>query len=141
MKKIIKGRKYDTETAKEICDAEGGNYGSFNYWCDTLYQKRTGEFFIHFTGGPLTQYAEHRGNESYGSSGIKPLSFEEARKFVEENGDVETYEALFGEVSEDEENETIGLSLPPVLIRKLKNTAVERHTSASELVAKYIETL
>ena len=45
MNKVIKGKKYNTETAKEICDRTSYCNGTPSSWT-TLYQKKTGEFFI-----------------------------------------------------------------------------------------------
>ncbi len=41
MKKIINGKKYDTETATRLADWNNGGYCK-----ETLYQKHTGEYFM-----------------------------------------------------------------------------------------------
>ena len=47
MKKIINGRLYDTGTAKEIgCYENGYGAGDFRYYYESLYRKRTGEYFL-----------------------------------------------------------------------------------------------
>ncbi len=92
MRKITNGRKYDTETAKKICDTTVLYNGNNVSGWETLYKKKTGEFFIHFCA---------TGWDCFNSvSYIKPITEEEAKEFVEENSDVETYEKLFGEVEE-----------------------------------------
>ena len=46
MKKIISGKLYDTETAKEIAVWNNGrSYSDFSHCVETLYKKRTGEYF------------------------------------------------------------------------------------------------
>lgn len=45
MKKIINGRRYDTDRAKEVGYDYYSNPGDFSYWRETLYRKNTGEFF------------------------------------------------------------------------------------------------
>ena len=45
MKKIINGKTYNTETAKEISEWSEGVYRDFTYIGETLYRKRTGEYF------------------------------------------------------------------------------------------------
>lgn len=50
MKKIIDGKMYNTETAKECGTWDNCEYG-FNRVEETLYRKKTGEFFIHGEGG------------------------------------------------------------------------------------------
>jgi len=42
MQKIIKGRKYDTDTAQEVCGYSNGlPSGDFDALCEQLYVKRT----------------------------------------------------------------------------------------------------
>lgn len=54
MKKIINGKKYDTETAGLICEHDNGrSWTDFYFYKECLYKKKTGEFFIHEEGGLL----------------------------------------------------------------------------------------
>ena len=104
MKKIINGRKYDTETAQEL--GHYSNYGSwndFNHFEETLYQKRNGEFFLFGEGGPMTSYRVPEGQNGWtGGRQIIPISEDKARKWAEKYLEVDEYESVFGEVSEDE---------------------------------------
>lgn len=53
MIKIINKRKYDTSMAEELlCYASGHDNTRFRYYSETLYRKRTGEYFLHGEGGP-----------------------------------------------------------------------------------------
>lgn len=56
MKKIINGKKYDTETAREVACKAWGYYGDLNFVFETLYKKKTGEFFLYGEGGANTSY-------------------------------------------------------------------------------------
>ena len=58
MKKVIRGRVYDTETAQEIGSTCGGgeNRTDFHYWEETLYKKKTGEYFLHCFGVHKVDY-------------------------------------------------------------------------------------
>ena len=47
MKKVINGLLYNTETAKEIGYHSENFPGDFKYVCETLYKKKTGEYFLH----------------------------------------------------------------------------------------------
>lgn len=99
MKKIINGKLYDTSTAKVIVTDCGYNVRSFDYYEEELYRKRTGEFFLHGVGGPLTRYAEPVGNfGSRSGERIIPLTDDEAREYLERFTDV--YIATFGEPEE-----------------------------------------
>ena len=101
MRRIINGKAYDTSTAKEV-----GNYsylypGEFDYVEETLYLKKTGEFFLYGEGGARSRYAESAGNGFWGSgSRIIPLREDEARAWAEGCLTGEEYEEIFGEVEE-----------------------------------------
>lgn len=101
MKAIINGKKYDTETAEKIASWDNGlGYGDFNNMSETLYQKRTGEFFLHGEGGANTRYAKGNGSSSWGSSAIISFDLEDAKEWMEKHGNADQYEELFGEVEE-----------------------------------------
>lgn len=101
MKKIINGKKYDTETATEICENEPiPNRTNFYWYREVLYKKKNGEFFIYGNGGPASKYCESGRNWACTGSKILPLSEQDAKYFVERFGTVEIYEALFGETEE-----------------------------------------
>lgn len=96
MKKIINGKRYDTETAEEIGFwRTERSVTDFSCCEETLYRKRTGEFFLYGEGGPSSPYA----HASYGMMGagaaIVPLTDDEAKTWVEQKLDADTYEALF----------------------------------------------
>ena len=102
MKKIINGRLYDTDTAKEI-DVYGNGLGprDFRNYSETLYLKRTGEYFLCGEGGPMSKYARSCGGNSWsGGSGIIPLTAEEAREWGEKHMSADDYIAAFGPVEE-----------------------------------------
>lgn len=101
MKKIINGKKYDTETAKELgCWDNGYLSNDFSYCEETLYRKKTGEYFLHGLGGALTQYSEKTWNGSTGGQVITPLTEYEANRWAEMHLTVDEYESIFGEVEE-----------------------------------------
>lgn len=102
MKKIIKGRKYDTATANEVaCDMYNGSCSDFQWWQEALMQKRTGEYFLYGQGGAMSKYAESCGQNSWcGGSEIIPLTLDEAKRWAEEHMDADRYEEVFGEVEE-----------------------------------------
>ena len=103
MKKIIDGKRYDTETAIKIGEWDYECYGNFNFCSETLYQKKNGEFFLHGDGGANSKYAQQTGDNTWsGGEEIIPLSYEDAKKWVEKNLDADTYEKIFGEVIEDD---------------------------------------
>lgn len=101
MKVIINGKKYDTETAKRVCGYSWGYASDFHYVSETLYRKKTGEFFIYGEGGAMSKYSKSCGNGSFsGAEEIIPITVDDAKEFTEEYGSVEAYESIFGEVEE-----------------------------------------
>lgn len=102
MKKIINGKKYDTDTAREMGHWDNGRlYSDFGYMEETLYLKKTGEYFLHGEGGPATKYADYlcENTTSYGEA-IIPLDEDEAKSWAEQRLDCDNYERIFGEVEE-----------------------------------------
>ena len=139
MKKIINNKAYDTETAKELGSwSNMQDYGNSSQFSETLYRKKTGEFFLHGEGGPMTKYAVAEGSNSWrGGSRIMPLTFKEAQEWAEKHLDGDEYEAIFGEVSEDESRVTVCYSLSAAAAETVKRRAAELGISASA----YIESL
>ncbi|MEG1758769.1 MAG: hypothetical protein RR235_10060, partial [Oscillospiraceae bacterium] len=101
MTKIINGSKYSTETARCVAEWDNGVYGgNFARCSESLYRTKSGKYFIHGDGGPMSRYAVHHGNDTSGGEAIIPMSEAQARTWAEEHVDGETYELIFGTVAE-----------------------------------------
>lgn len=139
MKKIIDGKLYNTETAKQIGTwSNSGSWRDFSHMEETLYQKRTGEFFLFGEGGPMSKYAESAGqNQWTGGSKIIPLDWESAREWAEEHLDADDYQEIFGEIAEDESRTVVTLSLSVGALERAKRAAAQAGVSLSA----YIESL
>ncbi len=143
MKRIISGKLYNTETAKSIGKMSyGQGYRDFHHFSEELFQKKTGEFFLYGEGGPASKYAEAISQSAgqniwHGGEKIIPLTYEAARKWAEENLEVDEYEAAFGEVSEGDEKIVISLSLSEGAVAALKRKASQNGVTMSA----YIENL
>lgn len=139
MKKIIDGKRYDTEKAKAIGSDSFSNRRDFNFWEETLYQKRTGEFFLHGEGGAASKYAESAGqNEWIGGSKLIPLSFDKAKKWAEDHLDADTYESVFGEIEESTNRTIVTFSLPTDAIEILKRMASRTGKNQSDIIAELL---
>lgn len=135
MKRIINGKVYDTDTARDMGGDSYGNYRDFSHWSETLYQKRTGEFFLHGEGGPMSRYAETVGQNGWsGGEKIIPLSPAKAREWAEEHLSADEYEAAFGLPDEDAEDVVLYVKIPAATMAKLKAQAAERGASVMEIV-------
>lgn len=138
MKKIINGKKYDTDTAREMVYwNNGAGVRDFNLVEKTLYRKKTGEFFLYIYGGPDTEYAKEdpTGQSWTGGERIEPLSFEAGMKFAQENMDVDEYEKEFGEVSEGGEEKPVQARISPALYSRLKAKMVTEHRKQSDIIS------
>ena len=144
MKRIIDGRKYDTDTAEEVAESRHGCESDFDYYEETLYRKRTGEYFLHGWGHAASRYAEYVKEAGAWGAGaaIAPLTYDQAREWAERELSAEEYESIFGEVSEGEDDEDVVLSVrvSPATRERLRRMAAESGRSQGamldELVAR-----
>ena len=102
MKRIINGKMYNTETATEIVHYNNGlPYSDFNYFEESLYKKKTGEFFLAGSGGAMTKYARHgTDGTSFEGEAIFPLTEAQAKNWAENHMSAEKYILTFGEPEE-----------------------------------------
>lgn len=142
MKKIIRGRLYDTETAKEVgsWEAEVSRSG-FNWYEETLYRKKTGEFFLSGNGGPASKYAERSYGSWIGGSSIEPLSYEDAREWAEKHMEADDYVKWFALSDDTDTKSTITLRLSQASIDKLRMAASSKDVIASDIVEDLIKNM
>lgn len=135
MKKIINGRRYDTDSAKYL--AEDGDFSSDEgYWREVLYRKNTGEYFLYGTGGPATKYAEPDGVNSWiDGERIMPMSLDEAKAWAKGHIGDAHYDDIFG-MEEDLTKRTVTFSLTEATIEKISQTAVRNGCSKSEVIER-----
>ena len=140
MKKIINGKVYDTDKAKELGSDSYSNPRDFSHWSETLYVKRTGEFFLHGEGGPASRYAERvEQNMWSGGEQLIPLTYDKAREWAEEHLSGDEYEEIFGEVSEDAEDVQLSFRVSAATDAKLRRIAGEQGISITAALEKIIE--
>ncbi len=97
MKKVINKKIYNTKTAELIHVWDNGCYGNDFRSCEeSLYRTKNGALFIAGSGGPLSKYAESYGNSTSGSSGIEPVSVEQAMEWLEDHDGTKALEKYFG---------------------------------------------
>ena len=138
MKKVINGKMYDTDTATKLaswCNMQ--DFSNFNYVDETLYKKRTGEYFLYGEGGPMTKYAVSTGSNSWsGGEMIIPLTLSAAQEWAEEHLDGDDYQKIFGEVAEDDSRTVLSVSLPASVASRIRMLASEKGVSVSALIAE-----
>ena len=141
MKKIINGKLYDTETAKQVGTWSNNlSYRDFNNMSESLYRKRTGEFFLYGEGGPMTKYAQSTGQNSWsGGEMIIPLTIAAAREWAEQHLTADEYAEIFGMPDEDDgERTTLCINLPANLAAKIRDNATEAGKSMSAYLAQVL---
>ena len=85
MRKVIRGKMYDTNTAEKLCEYKVSKFHSIY---ETIYRKTNGEFF---------KLVENFVDNFFG---ITPLSIDEAKEIIEVRFDGDEYEEIFGKVEE-----------------------------------------
>ena len=107
MRMIINGKRYDTETATAICRLSEGkpatpkDEGDLNYEDTWLYRTAKGNWFLAGKGGPYSRWGLAFRMKLIGGGGLKPLTHEEARALLEEQGRDEAIERWFPDRIED----------------------------------------
>jgi hypothetical protein len=144
MRKIIDNRVYDTDKAHEVGSWDNGAYTTdFGYVSESLYRKRTGEYFLLGEGGARTQYAVAEGQSSWsGGSRIMPMSYAEAIRWADKHLPAEDYEAEFGTPDEgDGDTSRLSLSVPSWAYKAIKSEAARRGCPMSDLITEYAKGL
>lgn len=137
MKKIIKNRLYDTTTATEIAHhSTPVSTSDFSYTRETLYRKRTGEYFIHGEGGALSRYASRDYDGMTWGEDILPLAYDTAREWAERYMDVDAYQDEFGTVAEDDSRTVMSLSVRADTADMVRRAAAAAGCSISEYVER-----
>ncbi len=135
MKKLIRGKRYNTSTATVCGSYTHKSPSDFDYVCETLYRKQTGEYFLHGEGGVRTVYAARGESGWTGGEKIIPYTLEKAQKWAEEHLKSETYEEIFGPVDEfkdkyrDKVSQTLRLSGATIELLKRAASTMDKPLS------------
>ncbi len=141
MKKVINGKVYDTDKAALVGSSDNGlAWMDLDYYAESLHRKRTGEYFLHLAGGARSPIAEARDGGSIGAERIRPVSFEEARQWAEDNLDADGYAAAFGMPEEGEASLNI-TNVPASAKAKLERESQRTGKTQAQVVIELLETL
>ena len=144
MKKIINGKSYDTATAKRIGSVWSSTeyVTDFNFYCEQLYKKRTGEYFLFGEGNAASKYSKSEGNNTWsGGSAIIPLTYDAAREWAEEHLDADEYESEFGAVDESDETVTVSVRIPAHLKSALDRECAKSSRTQTDVIVELLATL
>ena len=143
MKKIIKNKVYDTDTAILIKQADHPNITSGEGSCkQSLYRKKTGDYFLAVSGARTDVF--HNlvldNNIHDRERHIYPLTYEQARSWAEAEMTADEWLAIFEPV-EDDTLMALNLTLSASAVSKFRLAAQRQQISQRELMEKLIETL
>lgn len=136
MQKVIEGKRYDTRTAVEIGSREYLNRTDFQYVSETLYRKKTGEYFLAGEGGAMTDYAVQTATGGWtGGEKIFPLTLDAAKAWVEKHMSAEAYMEEFGDPdTEDDYDTALMIFVPAWLHKRLKQKQSETGKTMKQIV-------
>jgi len=111
MKKVINNKVYDTEAAKLLGSSNNGHRpNDFDYYEESLYRTKSGNYFLHGEGGANSRYGVWHGNSGGPGEKIMPMSYSEATEWAQKNLDGDSYIRLFGNPGDGEAKVTVTLS-------------------------------
>lgn len=136
MRKIIKNKKYDTDTARKV--ATRTEYMGYvdKYIRETLYQKKTGEYFLHGQGGADTKYGKYKGDTLWeAGQKITPFTPDQARDWADFHLNAEEYNKIFVNAPKMPGKGYVTYYLDNELIERIKFSAQRNGMTASEWLA------
>ena len=141
MRKVINGKSYNTQTATAIGSATWGGTYETDRIHETLFRKRSGEYFLHGEGGANTAYRVYDKDAGQWVKGDKivPFTYGEAKEWARKNVDADTFKKLFGRKIEDGTTKTYTYRLPVYLADKLRKEGLRRGVPASQVLAELVE--
>lgn len=143
MNKVINGKRYNTESAEKVGEWDNGIYGrDFNRCSETLYRKRSGEFFLHGEGGALSKYRTYAGENNWGDGEeIMPMTDAEAREWAEEKLNGDEYEKIFGAVDEAGGDVMLSFRVDGETNAKFRAAARARGISMTEMLRDMVRNI
>ena len=90
MYRIIAGKRYDTNAADFIASVSVSDQEAANKATESLYKKKTGEYFLHGVGGPLSRWGHSTRQGWTDGESIRPLTVEQAQQWLESHNMGET---------------------------------------------------
>ncbi len=103
MKRIINGKRYNTNTATRLHEYQSPYaHNDFNFFRESLYRTEKENYFLAGEGGALTRYGQAEGGGGMqGGEGIRPITKKEAMKWLEEHDGETVLEEEFGDAIKD----------------------------------------
>lgn len=141
MKKVIDGKRYDTDSAKRLgCWESDQDYRGLYHEEEELYRTKAGNYFLYCYGGAASQYSKKTGPNEWSSNElIQPISEERARKWAEDHLDGDAYEMIFGAVDESAEAVQATIRIPAALAKKMEQRMERERCTRNELILRALQ--
>lgn len=119
---------------------ENGDYVTdLGYVSEDLYQKKTGEYFLHGEGGANSRYRESRGNNEWvGGEMIIPLTYDAACEWASEHMGGDDYDAEFGDPGEGDDDVTTTVHVDCATAKILRRMAAQRGKTIGEVIREAV---
>lgn len=127
--KTFDGKKYDVVTSEKI-----GSYttGKGENWLEeTLYRKRSGEYYLMGSGGDDTCWR--------GTDGVQPLCRAWAESWVLECLGKDAYDRIFARPAEPKEKQRITVELPADAYARLTELSESAGVSKTRVIEKLLQ--
>lgn len=121
MRKIIKGKLYDTNTSELMA-----HWDDDNHRVQDLFRKRTGEYYLYCA-------------EPWQGQEIIPLSYADAEAWADQHLTPELYNAIFGPLPIDNASQRLTLNLTADTIAALKRESSRTGRTISQIIQELIE--
>lgn len=144
LKKIIDGKTYNTRTASYLTLFTDIGPEEYDYVTETLYLTRTGLYFLVGEGATCSPwtYQLRDCRDTINGHGLLPLTFHEAKLWLELRELHDEYEEVFGYDTSSEESSglecSILLRLPCSFTERLAMIADKKDCSRQQLLNKII---
>jgi hypothetical protein len=139
---------YNTETAKPLGSFYHGTVSDNFYYHETLYKKKTGEYFLYGEGQAGSKYARpaYGDTEAWeGGEDIIPLTFDQAKKWFEKANDddsdeatSEVYDREFGQIKDGGKMVKTSVALHEVAYQKLQRIARQQGIPRQQVIENLI---
>lgn len=140
MRKVIKGKRYDTNDAVPVGTYRFG--AGLSRLSETLYRKQTPrEYFIHGEGDRASRYAVDNNDGTFTEGGrIIPLTYEQAIAWADEFLSKKDYNAEFRATKkEGQPRERVNYKIDPEIRQALERRASMLKISMSDVVNEALD--
>jgi hypothetical protein len=111
MKNSVDGRLLDTRDAEAIADFSYAPEGDPDYQKETLYRHQDGSFFLAGVGGADSYYAQLFAGKYVAGADFIPLTPDEARRWLEDQGLTDVITQVFGTSEWQPDRKTVSVQL------------------------------